>query len=131
MLIVLSLGILFPFYLFRQFSPAYRTGFDWLFHTGISHMVARLIFYGMLAWLIFSVFSNKRRLYHPIIVVLVVLVIAIMQESIQLISGQGPLGLDDIFDIVVDLSGALIGLFAFRWRWNKKNKDQLTNSQIN
>ncbi len=111
--------MLFPFYLIRQFSPAYRTGFDWLFHTDISHIAARFILYGVLAWLASSVFSNKQKLISPIIVVLIALGISILQESIQLISGQGPIGWDDGFDILVDMSGAVIGVFVFRWQKQK------------
>jgi len=122
-LIIWSIGILFPFYLIRQFSPAYRTGFDWLFHSYLSHVVARFIFYGILAWLASSVFSNRKPLISCFIVILGVLSIAVIQESIQLLSGQGPAGLDDLFDILVDMSGAVISVFVFRWRWDRKNPE--------
>jgi len=120
LLILLSIGVLFPFYLMRRFSPAYRTSFDWLFHTDISHIIARFIFYGVLAWLASSVFSNKNKLISPFIVILCVLGIAVMQESIQLLTGQGPLGWDDGFDVLIDMSGAVLGLFVFYLMWRGK-----------
>lgn len=125
LIILLSIGILFPFYLMRQFSPAYRTSFDWLFHTDISHIVARFIFYGVLAWLASSVLSKKERLISPFVVILYVFGIALLQESIQLLAGQGPVGWDDGFDVLVDISGAAIGLFVFRlMRRGKTTKSQ-------
>jgi hypothetical protein len=114
LLIFLSIGILFPFYLLRRFSPAFRTEFDWLFHSDISHIVARIIFYGILALLASSVFSNKKRLISPFVVILCILAIAMLQEVIQLLTGQGPLDWDDGFDVLIDMSGAAIGLFIFR-----------------
>ncbi len=122
-MILLSIGMLFPFYLIRQFSPAYRTGFDWLFHTDISHIAARFILYGVLAWLVSSVSSNKKRLIFPVIVILYLLGIALLQEIMQILTGQGPAGLDDGFDILVDMSGAVIGLFFFRWQKQKFTTD--------
>jgi VanZ family protein len=125
LLILLSIGILFPFYLMRRFSPTYRTGFDWLFHTDISHMVARFIFYSILVWLASSVFSSKKNLISPFVVILFVLGIAILQEFVQLIAGQGPVGWDDGLDVLIDMSGAAIGLFVFRlMRCGKTTKTQ-------
>ena len=119
--------MLFPFHLLRQFSPAYRTSFDWLFHTDVSHIVARFIFYGVLTWLASAVFSNKKPLVSCFILIIGALSIAVAQEVMQLFTGQGPVGWDDVFDTIVDVSGAAIGIFIFRWRWNKKNTDHLTN----
>ncbi len=78
----------------------------------------------------FSLFSNKRRLNHPVIVALGVLGIAIMQEVVQLIAGQGPVGLDDFFDVLVDMTGTAIGIIVFRRNWRKKDPSKLTNSRI-
>jgi hypothetical protein len=113
--------MLFPFYLMRRFSPAYRTSFDWLFHTDISHIIARFIFYGLLAWLASCVFSNKKKIIFPFAVFLFVLGIAILQESIQLLTGEGPVGWDDGFDVLIDVSGATVGLVVFRLKRYKNN----------
>jgi VanZ family protein len=113
LLILLSIGMLFPFYLMRRFSPAYRTSFDWLFHTDISHIIARFIFYGVLTWLASSVLSKKKSLISPFIVILYAFVIAILQESVQLLTGQGPVDWGDGLDVLIDMSGAAIGLFVF------------------
>jgi len=119
LLILLSIGMFFPFYLIRQFSPAYRTGFDWLFHSDLSHIVARFIFYGILTWLASVVFTNRKPPISCFLVILGVLIIAAMQESIQLLTGQGPAGFDDLFDILIDMSGAVIGVLVFRWQKQK------------
>lgn len=130
-LILWSIGILFPFYFMRRFSHLYKQGFDWAFKLNITHVLMHIFLYAMLAWLISVVFSNKEKLMSPVKLVLIVLCVSILQETIQLVSIKYPVGWDDIFDVLVDLSGGLIGVFVFRWRWNKKNKDQLTNSRSN
>jgi hypothetical protein len=105
--------MLFPFYLMRRFSPAYRTSFDWLFHTDISHIIARFVFYGVLAWLASSVLSRKNKLVSPFVVILYAFGIAILQEFIQLLTGAGPVGWDDGFDVLLDMSGATVVLIVF------------------
>ena len=87
--------------------------------------------YAVFAWLLSSVFSNKQKKISPLVVVLVALVISMLQELIQLITIKSPAGWDDIIDILVDISGAIIGISVFRWRWgkgkleaNRKNKSQ-------
>jgi VanZ family protein len=102
----------------RKFSLPYRTGFDWAFKSNVTHVLMHVFLYAVLAWLISLVFSNKQNPISPITVVLVALGISILQESIQLLSIKCPVGGDDIFDVLVDISGALIGVFVFRWRKN-------------
>jgi VanZ family protein len=115
----------------RRFSLSYKTGFDWVFKSEVTHVVMHILLYAGLAWLISIVFSNKKKRISPVKVVLIVFCVSILQEAIQLVSIKCLVGWDDILDILIDLSGALIGVFIFRWRQNKRNKDQLTDSQIN
>lgn len=131
LLILWSVAILFPFYFMRRFSHLYKQGFDWAFKLNITHVLMHIFLYAMLAVLISVVFSNKKKLISTIRVVLIVLCVSVLQETIQLVSIKYPVGWDDVLDVLVDLSGGLIGVFTFRWRWNKKNKDRLTNSQSN
>jgi len=118
-LIVWSIGILFPFYFIRRFSLVYKTGFDWLFKSDVTHVVMHIFLYAVLAWLISLVFSNRKKLVSPFLVISVALCISVIQESIQLITIKSPAGIDDVFDVLVDLSGAAIGIIVFRWQRRK------------
>jgi len=107
----------------REFSHFYKTGFDWAFKSVITHVLMHVFLYAVLAWLMSVVFSNKKKRISPVKVVLIVLVVSIMQEAIQLVSIRCPVGWDDIFDILVDVIGALIGVFVFRWQKRKFNPE--------
>jgi len=121
-LIIWGIGILFPFYFMRSFSLTYKTGFDWAFKSGIIHVLMHIFLYAVLAWLISVILSNKKELISPVKVILIVIGVSVLQETIQLVSIKCPVGWDDIFDILVDISGALIGVFVFRWqRRNQPN----------
>lgn len=113
-LIIWSIGILFPFYFMHRFSIIYRTGFDWTFKSGITHFLMHIFLYAVLAWLISLVFLDRKKKIPQVKVILIVLGISVLQETIQLVSIKYPVGLDDIFDVLVDLSGGLIGVFLFR-----------------
>ena len=116
LLVLWIIGILFPYYFMRRFSLAYQTGFDRVFKSDVTHGVMHIFLYAVLAWLISLVFSNKNKLISPFIVVSVSLCISVFQEAIQLITIKSPAGIDDIFDILVDLSGTAIGIIIFRWQ---------------
>jgi hypothetical protein len=90
--------------------------FGWLFGADVSHIIGRFILYGVLTWLILSVFSDRNPPISWFIMILGVLIIAVAQEVIQSLTGLGPAGWDDIIDILVDISGAIIGISVFRWK---------------
>jgi hypothetical protein len=121
-LILWSVGILFPFYFMHRFSLIYKTRFDWAFKSGLPHSIMHIFLYAVLAWLISSVFSIKKRLISTVIVILVVVAVSILQELIQFITLNSPVGLDDVFDVFVDVSGAVIGIIVFRWKWSGKER---------
>jgi hypothetical protein len=116
LLIIWTIGILFPFFFMRRFSHLYKTGFDWAFQSNIAHVVMHVFLYAVFAWLVLSVFFYKNKIITPFIVVLMVLFISMLQESIQLVSIKSPVGWDDAIDILVDVSGAIIGISVFRWK---------------
>ena len=122
-MIIWTAGILFPFYFMRRFSLAYKTGFDWAFKSGVTHVLMHIFLYAVLAWLISLIFYNKNKSISFFIVVLVALCISVLQETIQLITIKSPAGIDDIFDILVDVSGAAIGVIVFRWQRIRKERD--------
>ena len=73
--------------------------------------------YCVLAWLGSSLLSKKHRPAPAIAVLIPVFAIALLQESIQFLCEGMPIGRDEIFDIIVDLNGALLGVAMFRWTW--------------
>jgi VanZ family protein len=100
----------------RRFSHLYKTGFDWAFKSNITHILMHVFLYAMLAWLVSLVFSHDKKIISPVKVLLIVLGVSVLQETIQLASIKYPVGWDDIFDVLVDLSGGLIGVLIFRWK---------------
>ncbi len=106
------LGILCPFYSGRRFSALYREAFDWVFHTHASHVLMHTFLYGVLGWLLASfirvaIWEDCRRAL--LCVMASILGIAILQETIQMVSEQILLGQDEVFDVLVDLNGGLLG----------------------
>jgi VanZ family protein len=53
-------------------------------------------------------------------VLVIVLIVAIAQESFQMICESVPLGADEIFDMAVDLNGGLLGVGLYEM-WQKKS----------
>ena len=125
-LILWSIGILFPFYFVRKFSYLYKQGFDWAFKSNVIHILMHIFLYAILAWLISLVFSDERKQISPIKVILIVLGVSVLQEMIQLVSIKCPVGWDDIFDIFVDISGGLIGVFLFRLKKRRHLNTRIT-----
>ena len=123
LLIIWIVGILFPFFYIRRFSRVYKTWFNWAFKSDITHIVMHLLLYAVLAWLISIVFSNKKKPISPVKVILIVLGVSILQEAIQLALTNCPVEWDEIFDILINVSGAGIGLFVFRWKWVREKRD--------
>ena len=123
LLIIWTIGILFPFFYIRRFSRVYKTWFNWAFKSDITHIVMHFLLYAVLAWLISIVFSNEKKRISPAKVIFIVLGVAILQEAIQLALTNCPVKWDELFDILVDVSGAVIGLFVFRWRWGREKRD--------
>lgn len=123
LLITWIIGILFPFFYMRRFSRVYKTWFNWAFKSDITHIVMHLLLYAVLAWLISIVFSNEKKRISPVKVIFIVLGVAILQEAIQLALVNCPLRWDEFFDILVDVCGAVISVFVFRWRWGREKRD--------
>ncbi|MFZ5919070.1 MAG: VanZ family protein [Chloroflexota bacterium] len=114
------IGILFPFGWLARYSDVYRRAFDTVFGPLWVHIVMHAMLYAVLVYLLAGLLLRAgsptiRR--HPLSLALVlVLVIALGQESFQLFYlGRLP-GADEWLDIGVDLAGGLLGLVAFRLR---------------
>ena len=115
-------GILFPFYSLRRFSADYGATFDWMFHTHASHVLMHAFLYTVMAWLLASFVPCrlwKRQALAIASVLAGILTIAISQEVIQMTCERVSLGTDEVFDIVVDLTGGLLGTMMYcKARWH-------------
>lgn len=110
-LIFWILGILFPMAWFMRTSPlAYRL-FNTLFSPAWMHIVMHTLLFAVLgAFLMHSTFGRLPRALGIGFVLALVLSVALLQESIQLYSGQRAPHADNLFDIGVDMLGGLLGV---------------------
>jgi VanZ family protein len=108
------LGMLFPISALRAF-PSFRMRFDNIFNHEWSHIFLHLVLFALLT--IMLVINLKIRVVSKklIAVFIIVLVVAILQETFQLIiKGRGP-GWPEFFDLAVDLIGFTLGIILWRW----------------
>lgn len=106
-------GIVFPMAWFTRFSGAFDRAFTILFTPVWTHVVMHAFLFGVLAWLLTRIVPSR-----PLAVVLgLVMVVALLQESVQLLyTGQTP-GADEAFDLMVDFMGGSLGT-ALGTHWN-------------
>lgn len=108
------IGILFPFGWLTLYSDTYRRVFDTIFGPFWVHLVMHTLLYLVLAYLLAQLLvatrSPKVSLRRLVLVLSLVLVIALLQESFQLLYlGRWP-GADEFLDLGVDLTGGLLGI---------------------
>lgn len=124
------IGILFPFGWLSRYSGLYRQVFDALFGPPWVHILMHSLLYFVLAYLLVGLLSKAR---SPIIsryrfglAFALILVIALGQESFQLLyQGRLP-GADEWLDIGVDLAGGSMGLLAFYVWVRRVSRQQVT-----
>lgn len=110
LLIVLLLGILFPFALVREFSDQARLQFDAIFGPEWVHWVMHGVLFACLALLLPASYRRPLRWRDRLQVVGVILLSGVLQEIFQALQ-KGFLYLGGaVFDLGVDLAGGLIGL---------------------
>lgn len=111
------IGILFPFGWLCGYSDTYRQVFDTIFGPLWAHIVMHILLYCVLGYLLARLLlrapSQRMRSYHFGFLFLAVLVVALLQEGLQLLY-QGRLsGADEWLDTGVDLTGGLLGIVLF------------------
>ena len=91
--------------------PSIDAIFMEIFDPEWTHIAVHLMLYSVLAGLLSYLFQNKVRLriFIPAIVILV----GILQETMQIITLDRTPGWAEIFDLGTDLVGALIGCLLF------------------
>jgi hypothetical protein len=103
------LGILFPLAWLGTLSPAYRRIFDAIFAPLWMHIVMHLLLFGGLVLLLAFAFRPRRNWRALAVLLGAALVIGMCQEVFQALS-SGMFSLTgSLFDLGVDLAGAIVG----------------------
>ncbi|MRR28745.1 hypothetical protein EG834_00045, partial [bacterium] len=85
-LVILLLGILFPFAALSQGSGEYASVFNFVFNSLLSHILMHMVLFGGLAWIVMG-FTSKRPTWQRVSLSLgSVLLVGILQEIIQMVS---------------------------------------------
>lgn len=104
------LGILFPMAWLGKFSARYQQIFNAIFAPEWMHWIMHAVLYAGLTVLFVLVFDLPLIGRKVLIVPGVVLLVGIIQESLQLFSGVQVVSWNSGFDLGVDLIGAVVGL---------------------
>ncbi len=113
LILILLLGILFPFATVARFWSGYAVVFNRVFDFQLSHILTHAALFGVLCGLLLVVFGQKSFGQRIWIALAGVLLAALGQEAIQMIStGTSDFGAA-FFDLGVDLAGTVIALSVF------------------
>ncbi|GAP62185.1 hypothetical protein ARMA_0608 [Ardenticatena maritima] len=107
-------GILFPMALFTRYSATYNRWFQTVFTPEWTHVVMHAFLYAVLAVLLAR--TLPPRFCHPFWLLTLVLLVACLQEGVQLIYTASLPGRDELFDIGVDLIGGSVGVLLAQKR---------------
>jgi hypothetical protein len=125
------IGILFPFGWLTRYSNIYRRVFDTVFGPLWVHILMHTMLYAVLAYLLAGLLLRAQspaisRYYLGLSLVLI-LAIALGQESFQLFYlGRLP-GADEWLDMGVDLVGGSLGLLVFYVRVRMISRQQVAS----
>jgi hypothetical protein len=105
-------GIWFPFEALRRYSAGYRQAFDAVFQPAAAHVLMHAFLFAVLAVALAAWFDGGRR-WVAARVIGTAAAAGCLQEMIQaLTSPSYDLG-DGLFDLGVDVAGAVLGLVVF------------------
>ena len=129
-LIFWIVGTLFPMIWLARVSPVSYRLFNILFSPPWMHIVMHTLLFAVLsALLLQSLYDRLAKGYAVAIVLALVFGVAVLQEGIQLFSGQQVLHPNNLFDIGVDMVGGAIGALltlGFRKMRSTRAKQSLT-----
>lgn len=114
-LILWVFAMVLPLYSFTSGSASFRAAFDSVFQTQASHIAMHMFLYGVLAYLVASILfkTTLSTTRFFLFLLMAVVAVALLQESIQMISEDVAFGFDEIFDVFVDLGGGAIGTVLY------------------
>jgi hypothetical protein len=102
-------GILFPAAWASQKWPTTAALFQRFFGTETPHILAHIFLFTVLGCAAYLVIPGARQ--HWWIALLLILLIALMQESVQVFAFGGSISNEELFDLRVDITSGLAGIF--------------------
>lgn len=95
-----------------RFVPGYDEFFNFVFGPVWMHWVSHALLFAVLSFLLLSLLVPRGWAFSSrvALVLAIVLIVAWLQESIQLWSKGRAWGGDEWFDMMVDVGGALVGV---------------------
>ena len=109
-LVMLLLGILFPFAALSQLSGDYTNVFNYVFNSLLAHILMHMALFGGLAWIVMS-FTSRQPMWRMVLWCLgSVLLVGTLQEVIQMVSVDVYNVGASLFDLGIDLAGGAIPL---------------------
>ena len=110
-LAVWVIGILIPMAWLVSNEAGVNAIFNSVFESEWTHIVVHMFLYAVLGGLIAWLFIGRIKLW--ILIPACVILVGILQETMQLIPLNRAPGLPELFDLGVDLTGGLIGWLVF------------------
>ena len=111
-LIILLLGILFPFAALSQLSGEYASVFNYVFNSLLAHILMHMALFGALSWIVMS-FTSRLPMCRMVLWSLgSVLLVGTLQEVIQMVSVNVYNVGASLFDLGIDLAGGAIPLLV-------------------
>ncbi|RUA16456.1 MAG: hypothetical protein DSY55_04060 [Clostridia bacterium] len=118
------IGILAPMAWLARFIPGYNALFNALFGPPWMHWVSHAVLFAVLALLLLSMMrppGGNRFWWRILEVFLLMLLIAFLQERLQLWYKLRPWGGDEWFDLAVDGIGGVLGTVVF-WAMSRRHE---------
>ncbi len=106
------LGILLPMAWFGRFCPAYARIFGFLFGPLWMHLLMHAFLFAVLGWLVAHGMRHALPVMYRVRLpgaLVVVAVIALLQEGIQPSYKARPWGRDEMLDVAVDIGAGAVG----------------------
>lgn len=121
------LGIVAPMAWFARFSAGYSRAFEWAFGSDVMHVLTHVFLFAVLAYMLAAMLAGRVQEGGRVTawVFGFVLLVAFLQEMVQLWYKARPFGYPEWFDLGVDLTGAGLGLAVFwlRRRFRRRQGD--------
>ncbi|TAK14338.1 MAG: hypothetical protein EPO32_01935 [Anaerolineae bacterium] len=113
-------GTIFPYTWLRRESSRFRLLVDTFFGAEWVHVVGHLLLYATLACLIWWALRRRPGWLGSAATLAFAFPVGFMQEGLQSFFRRGAFGGPELFDVLVDLTGALIGLVLARLLFSER-----------
>lgn len=126
-LILWLVGMIFPISWLRRVSPTFRHFFDPLIPLEWLHVVMHMLLFATFAVLVIYVFRLPLNGRTVLIVLGSLLVVGFFQEILQLWAKDRTFWWYEVYDLVVDLAGGVLGLGIAGLIWGRVKEKTIMN----